>query len=806
MKPATLVLLPDRLTDPFTVLRVERPGRRQTLHGSLRTIRTGEEGDDLPGLRRYETTDPADQHRVDLVNHRVVLQPDDDTSGAGPRRLPDWSRKTSTLHPDRHDVAAWFDAARRDPSSPWVAHLPIALRDALRGYDRSPDCVLLLSDRTLYAASDHDDERMVLGPLRPALEGPAHEIDPHCHRTGRTLAPIKLADTGTDPRRQGLVTRAQGIIAEALVNAHEAHPLPTADTLPTRWAAIVNASHARRLRRVDPARYSAPLAILDDHRNGSDLATLLLATVHIVLDPTAPDITLTYHAAWHIRASRPVVTDLAERLIPEDGDLDEDRADLIRAIRDQDLPVLEIAAGADGLFASRALIDALGDASPLMPTDPTFTLADAALAILHFREPDAHEPRSGFSWTALLPHLAARPSALPDQTRGGEPDAHGAGPDGKVADQPKPPKPDEEAPEMDRAGEQDTAREAESGSGDDEHEGPTAQTATTDGAEDGDIDQATITTADGGDDGATGDDHQVREAGGAEGHAGQARLDPARTSDADAPTRVADTIGGMLAAAEPVTEPRCGAASPSAPTDQARGGEPDAHGAGPDGKVADQPKPPKPDEEAPEMDRAGEQDTARENEGGSGDDEHGDHTEAETAGETTTEALGEDALLDAITAALTDTDRAMLDKARAVAARNKTVRVPSTDELFARQKDVAVRLARLHRMLIVEPVSQPTLPLRNARLVLEGDETWAKALVALAILQLHLKEQKRVNAYTKKVYSDLTRTAQRWARAAGLDWPSATEAPAPDGDASPKQAPTNTLRRPPSRSSGAGHG
>ena len=777
MKPATLVLLPDRLTDAFTVLRVEAPGRRQTVRGSLRTIRTGEEGADLPGLRRYETTDPTDQHRVDLVNHRVVVQPDGGATVVPERRLPEWSRKTSTLHPDRHDVAAWFDAARQDPSSPWVAHLPLVLRDALRAYDRSPDCVLLLSDRTLYAASE-DDDHVVLAPLRPALEGPAHEIDTRCHRTGRTLAPIRLADTGTDPRRHGLVTRAQGIIAEALVNAHDAHPLPSADDLPARWAAIVNRSHATRLRRVDPTRYSAPLAILDDHRNGADLATLLLATLHIVLDPTAPDIIITYHAAWHIRASRPMIADLAGKLIPEDGDPDDDRADLIRAIQDHDLPVLEIAAAPDGTFASRALIDALGDASPLMTADPDFTLAEAALAILHFREPDAHEPRSGFSWTTLLPHMAARPSPPTDQPEGGEPEPNGAEADEPVADQTEPPSPDEHAPEAARAGEPDTAREADDGGGADGEGGATiSQPGAMGDAADGDIDQATISTAD--DDGEEGaDDERDRDGGRAGDHAGQARLDPS--------ARVAEAVGGMLAGAEPVAEPPSKAARPSPPTDQPEGGEPEPNGAEADEPVADQTEPPSPDEHAPEAARAGEPDTAREADDGGGADG--------------------DALLGAITSALTDTDRALLDKARTVAARQKKTRIPSTDELFARRKDVSARLGRLYGMLILDPVSQPTLALKNARRVLEGDEPWAKALVALAILQHHMKSKERPHAYTKKVYTELMRMAQSWAKAADLDWPSTSSAPVADAERRSKPAGPNTLRRPPSSSSGAGHG
>ena len=789
MKPATLVLLPDRLTDPFTVLRIEAPDRRQTVRGSLRTIRTGEEGADLPGLRRYETTDPSNQHRVDLVNHRVVIHPDNHATALRERRLPEWSRRTSALHPDRHDVASWFDAARKAPSSPWVAHLPLALRDALRSHDRSPDCVLLLSDRTLYAASE-DDEHAVLAPLRPALEGPAHEIDPQCHRTGRALAPIKLADTGTDHRRHGLVTRAQGIIAEALVNAHDAHPLPTADDLPERWGAIVNRSHATRLRRVTPTRFSAPLAILDDHRNGADLATLLLATIHIVLDPAAPDITITYHAAWHIRASRPMIADLAGKLIPEQGDPDHDRADLIRAIHDQDLPVLEIAAAPNGTFASRALIDALDDASPLMPTDPGFTLTDAALAILHFREPAAHDRSSGFSWITLLPHMAARPSPPTDRHEGGELDPNGAGTDEKVADQTEPPSPDQLAPETDHAGEPDPAREADDGSRDEGAEGE----ATTGDAEDGDIDQATISTT-GDSDSAREDtdDERDRSVGGAGDQAGQARLALSRPRDADPSARVAEAVGGTLAGAEPVAHPSSEVARPSPPTDRHEGGEPDPNGAGTDEKVADQTEPPSPDQLAPETDHAGEPDPAREADDGSRDE----GAEGEANG---------DALLDAITSALTDTDRAVLDKARTVAARQKKTRIPSTDELFARQKDVSARLGRLYGMLILDPVSQPTLALKNARLVLEGDEAWAKTLVALAILQHHMKSKERPHAYTKKVYTELMRMAQGWAKAADLDWPSSSSAPATDAERRPKPAGPNTLRRPPSSSSGAGHG
>jgi len=549
MSSAAVLLLPDRLTDSFPVMLVENGRVRATRRTSLALIRTGEDGTAQAGTRRYEAgADPTD-HPAAMLRRRVVIR----DSGARPT-IPAWSRSANGLHPDRHDIASWMTAARAEPDAHWVRHLGFAIRDAIRDVATDTALTVALPDRAYLALTD-DDSADIRDTLLTGFSEPLHEIDELSHRTGRELAPIRLG-TRDRHRRNGVVTRAEAVVAEAIANGHDTTPAPppTPDTITGLWSRLVEADHAQRLRQTAPGVWSAPVAILDDHRDGSYRATLILATLRIALPPAQPDIWFDYHEAVEITASRILQMDLGARIAGVSDDARPERAAMLACLRDHALPVLELATTPEGTYTSRDLVANIPDAVPLLARPPAFDLPRAILALLHFRDTRTHAARTPFAWgdAAASPH-------------GGEEDQDGAGTDTMVATQTAtPPRTDHHAPGSDPdVGDPDQAHETDD-QGSEEGQG---------GAEDGDIDfdslDGTGTDATGG-----GDDGPMSGS-------GQARLDPPGLAAARA-------LGAGLAGDA--------AASP-------HGGEEDQDGAGTDTMVATQTAtPPRTDHHAPGSD------------------------------------------------------------------------------------------------------------------------------------------------------------------------------------------------------------
>ena len=772
MQPATLVLLPDDLTDPFPVMRIDPDGARRLRRASLSTIRSGEEGFPSGGIRRYETGDPPDRHAADMANHRVVVA--DGTDPIPRPRVPRWASGTTALHPDRRDLASWLDAARRAPEAPWVSHLPLVLRDALRGDEPYPDALVAMSDRAVLAGSD-DGAVSPVATIAPAFTTAAHEIDHDNHRTGARLAPLPLA-------RHPVITRAQAVLAEALVDAHDARPLPTSETVQHRWAQVVTEGHVGRLRPEGGDCFSAPLAILDDHRERNLRATLILATLHLCLDPAEPAIDLRYHWACRVHASGPIRLDLISPLLTEDETPSPQRQALIDAIEDQDLPVLELATTPDGAFEARALMNRLADATPLLAHHPDFTFVEGALAVLHWRDPAAHRDAAAYSWAALLPHQHRRhrpddehpPSAddttTPEEQTGGI-NLSGAG----AASRPAMPtsssldaeashapgeahadEPDEDAREEDREGSGEGRDAGDDGSHSvaTDPSGDIVETNLDDEAEGtDDPDQH-------GDDGAMG--------GAADCAPDRDRLDPQQAVVEALAGTSPDHTGGadddddalLRDAAGPVAEQSC-APDPVNGNAAMNGAESDALVAWPTAL----PNPPQDDGavNAPEEAQAGEPDEeVREEDRGESGAGRGDGDASAAA----------PSVLDPLLDDLTDADRAMIERARAAAEAARTKRVPGDRDLWDRREIIDRLMVRLRHMLIEEPVAKPTIPLREARAVLEGDQQWAKVLLALALLWHHKRmNDPRANHYTQPVYKEIALVARRWANGAKLPWP-----------------------------------
>ena len=123
VKPASIILLPDDLTDPIGILRVGEDNDLTLLAASLSSMRTGEDGFASAPVRRYELAHYPDADPADLMARRVVIQ---DAQQINSYAAPGWVRREVGLHPERRDIASWFRAARLRPNAPWQAHLGIA--------------------------------------------------------------------------------------------------------------------------------------------------------------------------------------------------------------------------------------------------------------------------------------------------------------------------------------------------------------------------------------------------------------------------------------------------------------------------------------------------------------------------------------------------------------------------------------------------------------------------------------------------------------------------------------------------------
>ena len=456
MRASTLVLLPDQFSDPIRIIRVDEGGTRDERYASLTDIRTGEDGTDHPSIRRYETSDNPTAHLTDLVNSRVVIT-DPETIPATDRvELPRWARRNTALHPDRHDLASWLEAANRDPSAPWVSHLALTVRDALRDQAEHHPAIIAFPDRAFLAASD-DNTHPAIQAVIDTFTTPAHEINEQGHRGNKSLAPMPLAKVNDDDHRTAIITRAQAVISEALVNAIEAKPSPTADDIYARWTEIVGADHAQRLRMSSDGKYSAPVAILDDHNNARYTATFVLATLKITLSNDKNDIWFDYHHAYDIDASRPFDINIAKTSLLRQGNRTGDQDDLLAALQEQAVPILELSTTPSGQFENRDLISSIPDSSPLLRDHPGFTFPDAILAYLMFREPGTFA-----AWWKKLMRLGQDEPA-----QGGEEiESEGAETDKTVADDTKPSEKDDGA-ETDGAGsDTDEALETTNGSED----------------------------------------------------------------------------------------------------------------------------------------------------------------------------------------------------------------------------------------------------------------------------------------------------------------------------------------------------
>lgn len=387
--PATLILLPDKLTDPIRIFRIGEDGATDYASASLSDIRQGEYGIARSEIRRYEITGDADPHLADLVNRRVIVSDQYLNVGSEDGLFQSWVIRAAAINPDRHDVARWFLAARLDPQAPWVAHLAIVIRDALRDHDVQHPVIVGLPDRA-YLDASADTRAPAIAPIIPSFGEAIHEIDEHGKRTGVNLPPLSFQATADDDSRAGVVTRASAVIAEALVNSSEADgaAIHDATSLRNRWKAAVDPDHADRLRgNADGTVFSAPVVVLDDHDDSTGRTTLLLATARISIAPDKRDIWLDYHEAISISGNRPFQVDLAQRLRANDGVLDADRAALIETIEDQSLPVLELCTNSDGDFVSKGYARVIADHVPLFGYPLSFSFPQATAALLLFRQP-----------------------------------------------------------------------------------------------------------------------------------------------------------------------------------------------------------------------------------------------------------------------------------------------------------------------------------------------------------------------------------------------------------------------------------
>lgn len=719
--PATLVLLPDRLTDPIRILRLAEDGAADYAEASLAEIRQGEYGIVRPEVRRYEITDDPDPHHADLANRRVVVSSEYHSAGTADGLMPTWVLRAASLHPDRHDVAAWFRAARQTPDAPWVAHLAVVVRDALRDHNDHHPVLVAMPDRA-YLEASADTRQSAVAPIATSFTEPVHEITETGRRTGSKLAPLSFASSVDDDTRYGVITRASAVLAEALVNSSDADgaAIADADALRQRWAAAVDPDHASRLAQSDDGQeFSAPLAILDDHGEASGRTTLLLATARISIAPQRRDIWIDYHEAISITANRPLQVDLVDRLKNGSTEVDADRAALIDAIREQCLPLLELCTTCDGSFVSHMYADALPDHVPLLPHPLEFTFPQAAAALMLFRQPPEPTSRDNATlrqrlWDFLL---AGR------EARGGEDDT-------PVHDQDRTvPKADTPPPSGDDNDDDGHAPEAEA----EGHVGDADQTAhETDaaGSEAGDpVQQEPLYSDDHeeDDDGDIPDEFDTGgessgESSGSMDGAGELALRPDHGDEADISGDETDGHDPARVVAQAMVEDDA----------EERANETDNHGAEEDNSVA--------------------QSEATEAEGHASDDEAEGHVsdadqQAHGSGDQGSDD-GRGGRYYALLAAMTDTDKAYVERVRKevkTAMRRPTApgaltEVEPDDHLRERSGVMADILDYVHDQHLRSNSKAARKDMPLVRQFAEADQPWYRMLYLLNLVQLVRKE------------------------------------------------------------------
>lgn len=778
MYPATLALLPDMLDEPIVIVRTD-PGGASEATATLAHVRAGEDGRELSGIRRYETTDPADQHPVELAAHRVVIAPPEAQT-----RLPIWSSATATLHPERRDLAIWLSQAQRTPDAAWVAHLPIALRDALRDRATHHPLTVVMSDRAYLSATldgPAQDRTGAVAPLSRGLDLPAHPIDAKARRTAQPpLAPMPLAGSGAPSDRRAVITRAAAVIAEALLNAVEAETPKDAADVQSLWAAAVAREHQGRLRKIGPSLFTAPVAVLDDPGSPDGRATLLLASVRIYLARRAPDVWLDYHHVIDLNPRRRIpALELDELLASTRLDAsEEDRHALLAAARDGSLPVLEIRAGSDGAFSTRNLIETVPDASPLLPEVPTFRLRAAALALLRLRAATTSDP--------AVAQLLGLPSAADHAADGpgARSDADDDGADHAAVDEQQAPgritSPGlRHAPEADQVGEATQAPEAlEHGSV--ETADATAPQAAFDNTHDTETRQ---------DDGEQGQDGSATDqgtkdeapvttgsAGGQDGTVLSARHDPP-AKDAPAHVEVAALFGNRIRGDEAGEggEPDRSMADQSGGSPQpeqtgtvplrARGphasGDEEGHGADADSQVADPTKlSPNPALSGTDPAQGGEDDNA--------------HAPDQTG------ATGETRLARLLRYELTETQQhylrqiadAVAEKLKARRREGRLHRVTPQEEFVKRQPSVEASYEAAYERLRTVRSPKSRARLEHIRTILEDGAPWQRMLIALAIsnaLETAKADLKR-GYMSVDLMVDIEQVARAQALQANLKW------------------------------------
>lgn len=438
MNSSIIIIMPDQLDDPIRVISRGPDGRQVENYARLQQIRTGEYAHDLPSARRYEISSESSEHASDIVERRFIIDDHNTTTTPGGGTLPAWSLKSTTLHPDRHDIAAWFQQANEAPRPVWAAHIPVIVRDALRNRQPAADdetAIMVLPDRAALIAS-RDNENHPLASVMDTFAAKVHVIDQHCHRSGEILAPINFADGGNDQSYAAVVTRAQAVIAEAIVSSHEAQPIPKADEFIARWESIINGDLVGSMKREDDNTFASPMAIIDDHQ-AKDRATIILATLRIKLGTVRPDIWLSYHTVYDLVIGRGGSVNYENDLRADEGPRQSDKREVLTALNEGRLPILNLSADRSGKFKVRDCETDVPGAIPLLRDQPLFTLSQAALAMTLFRRSAAHKVESEVSWSDVFGIGKTD----------GETNKQGAVTEKKVAEQNQPSEPDKTAPE-----------------------------------------------------------------------------------------------------------------------------------------------------------------------------------------------------------------------------------------------------------------------------------------------------------------------------------------------------------------------
>lgn len=540
-----LILLPDSFADPVEVVRVSGGGmvdHSDPRLAHMLRIRTGEDMTGDADVRRYEFGTQMGDHLSDLVNNRVVIR---DASSTMADQLPNWARNVTALHPERRDIVKWIEAASKDPEAPWINHLPLVVRDAMRDEADATPATVVMPDRAYVSALAHE-ETGSLKAVWKAFAVPAFEIDQRGKRTDATLpglsVPMCCGETKT-----GLITRAQAIIAHRLCHALGKPSTPTQKDITARWKAIVGDDHEDRLAPGNRNEFVAPLAILEDH---GETATLTLATLLVTLAKGKADIGFRYHLSVQFDASRPFTYDLLTALAEaKEFEHEYDRFALTQVMQEDALPVLEIASPLFREPDSRALHHSIGCAQALFEDEEQTDIRDAAAAYLAMVGTEGE-------WIGT------------PTSRGGQTTDQGDKNTEEVAELPEPPEPtsmDDTSTEM--VGKSDemvpSDEDLSSPVADDDPEQSEMDDA--DGGDDADV-QGDDQPGDGDDDDGVGDidldddplkddpptkvDDQTETSGSQDDKtgAGQLQLKPAPTNtEEDADTDIADTVRAAIA-------------------------------------------------------------------------------------------------------------------------------------------------------------------------------------------------------------------------------------------------------------------